>query len=373
MNLTPFFKEYMKNYEGLDDYLVEIDGQSMYDWNYEDGCLYVGASRLYKLTGDREYLDFIVKMVSPYIEEDGTIKSYHREEYNLDFINAGKIFYFLYDETGEERYRKACDTLMTQLAYQPRLTTGNFWHKLIYPFQVWLDGLYMGQPFYMEYENRFNERKNYSDIMNQFNQARTLLYDEKTGLYYHAYDEYKDRKWADPETGLSPNFWLRSIGWYLMALVDCYELASEEIYEVKARFGELLREAVHGILKYQDEESKLFFQLPALPDQEGNYLETSGSLMVAYAVLKGCRLGALLEEKYAERGKEIYNAVLEQNIYQAEDGAYHLSGTCAVAGLGPRTERDGSIAYYLSEPVVDDDVKAVGVLMMVTAELMKMD
>ena len=262
---------------------------------------------------------------------------------------------------------------MTQLIYQPRLTTGNFWHKLIYPFQVWLDGLYMGQPFYMEYENRFNERKNYSDIMNQFNQARKLLYDEKTGLYYHAYDEYKDRKWADPVTGLSPNFWLRSIGWYLMALVDCYELASEEIYEVKARFGELLREAVHGILTYQDQESRLFYQLPALPEQEGNYLETSGSLMVAYAVLKGCRLGALLEEKYAARGREIYDAVLEQKIYQADDGAYHLSGTCAVAGLGPRTERDGSIAYYLSEPVVDDDVKAMGVLMMVTAELMKME
>ena len=145
MNLMPFFKEYMKNYEGLDEYLVEIDGQSMYEWNYEDGCLFVGASRLYELTGDRAYLDFIVKMVSPYIEEDGTIKSYHREVYYLDFINAGKIFYFLYDETGEERYRKACDTLMTQLIYQPRLTTGNFWHKLIYPFQVWLDGLYMGQ------------------------------------------------------------------------------------------------------------------------------------------------------------------------------------------------------------------------------------
>ena len=158
-----------------------------------------------------------------------------------------------------------------------------------------------------------------------------------------------------------------------MALVDCYELASEEIYEVKARFGELLREAVHGILTYQDQESRLFYQLPALPEQEGNYLETSGSLMVAYAVLKGCRLGALLEEKYATRGREIYDAVLEQKIYQADDGAYHLSGSCAVAGLGPRTERDGSIAYYLSEPVVDDDVKAMGVLMMVTAELMKME
>ena len=373
MGLQDYFKEYMSRYRGIDAYKDGYEDTQFGQWNYEDGCLLLGVKMMYEVTGDESYRDYAVRFVKPYVDEDGGIHSYVPGEYNLDFINSGKLFYFLYDVTGEEKYRKAVETLMDQIRHQPRLTTGNFWHKLIYPFQVWLDGLYMGQPFYMEYENRFNERKNYSDIMNQFNQARTLLYDEKTGLYYHAYDEYKDRKWADPETGLSPNFWLRSIGWDLMALVDCYELASEEIYEVKARFGELLREAVHGILKYQDEKSKLFFQLPALPDQEGNYLETSGSLMVAYAVLKGCRLGALLEEKYAERGKEIYDAVLEQNIYQAEDGAYHLSGTCAVAGLGPRTERDGSIAYYLSEPVVDDDVKAVGVLMMVTAELMKMD
>lgn len=369
MELTSFFKNYMARYQGVDDYLVEIDGQSMYEWNYEDGCLLMGASRLYQVDGDEDYLSFIINMVSPYINGDGSIKSYHMEEYNLDFINAGKIFYFLYDKTGEERYRKACDTLMTQLKYQPRLTTGNFWHKLIYPFQVWLDGLYMGQPFYMEYENRFHERKNYNDIMNQFNQVRKYLYDEKTGLYHHAYDEYKDRKWADPETGLSPNFWLRSMGWYIMALADCYELASEEIYEVKARLGELLRETVKGVLKYQDTESRLFYQLIALPEEKGNYLETSGSLMIAYGIIKGCRLGALLEEKYLSRGKEIYEAVLDQKLYVDEAGQSHLSGTCAVAGLGPRNERDGSVSYYLSEPVVDDDVKAMGVLMMVTAEL----
>ena len=225
--------------------------------------------------------------------------------------------------------------LMTQLTYQPRLTTGNFWHKLIYPFQVWLDGLYMGQPFYMEYENRFNERKNYSDIMNQFNQARTLLYDEKTGLYYHAYDEYKDRKWADPETGLSPNFWLRSIGWYLMALVDCYELASEEIYEVKARFGELFKRGGSRNFKVSDKGEQTVLPASCTAGSGG---ELPGNIRVAHGGLrsfKGRRLGALLEEKYAERGKEIYDAVLEQNIYQAEDGAYHLSGTCAVAGLGP--------------------------------------
>ena len=310
-------------------------------------------------------------MVSPYIKEDGTIISYHIEEYNLDFINAGKIFYFLYDLTGEERYRKACDTLMTQLTYQPRRTCGNFWHKLIYPFQVWLDGLYMAQPFYLEYDNRWGGQTRCYDVLNQFNQVRRILYDEKSGLYYHAYDEYKDRKWADPETGLSPNFWLRSIGWYLMALVDCYDLMSEELYDVKARFGELLREAVRGVLKYQDKESKLFYQLIALPEEEGNYLETSGSLMIAYAIMKGCRTGALLEEKYLEKGKEIYHAVLAEKLTAGEDGVFHLSGTCASAGLGPREERDGSRSYYLSEPVVDDDVKAVGVLMMAAAEAMK--
>ena len=342
-------------------------------WNYKNDLCVTGAAMLADATGSPRWNRYILDAAKWLVDEEGRVANWKEYEHNIDKVSFGKSLRILRDLTGDGRYGRGVERAYAFLEHYPRTSTGNFWHKLIYPFQVWLDGLYMGQPFYMEYENRFNERKNYSDIMNQFNQARTLLYDEKTGLYYHAYDEYKDRKWADPETGLSPNFWLRSIGWYLMALVDCYELASEEIYEVKARFGELLREAVHGILKYQDKESKLFFQLPALPDQEGNYLETSGSLMVAYAVLKGCRLGALLEEKYAERGKEIYDAVLEQNIYQAEDGAYHLSGTCAVAGLGPRTERDGSIAYYLSEPVVDDDVKAVGVLMMVTAELMKMD
>ena len=155
-----------------------------------------------------------------------------------------------------------------------------------------------------------------------------------------------------------------------MALADCYELADEELYDVKARLGELLREAVQGVLNYQDKDSKLFYQLIALPKTEGNYLETSGSLMIAYSIIKGCRTGALLADKYLEKGKEIYRAVLEQKLYTDKDGNPHLSGTCAVAGLGPREERDGSVAYYLSEPVVDDDVKAAGVLMMVTAELL---
>lgn len=259
MDATAYFKYFMKTYQGLDDYLVEVNGRTMHEWNYEDGCLYLGAAAMYGQTGDTEYLDYIKKMVSPYIQEDGSIISYHMEEYNLDFINAGKIFYFLYDQTGEERYKKACETLMTQLKYQPRLTTGNFWHKLIYPFQVWLDGLYMGQPFYLEYDNRWGGKQHYYDILNQFNQVRKLLYNEKTGLYYHGYDEYKDRKWADPQTGLSPNFWLRSIGWFLMALVDCYGLASEELYDVKAGWENFTGRRSTGFCPIRIQRAVCFF------------------------------------------------------------------------------------------------------------------
>lgn len=365
--LHDFFKDFINNYKGLDVYKEDRDGNQFNQWNYEDGCLLLGAKKMYEVTGDSFYKDYIIRFTDPYIDEDGRIKSYVLGEYNLDFVNAGKLFYFLYDVTGEERYRKAVDTLMEQLTYQPRLKIGNFWHKLIYPFQVWLDGLYMAQPFYMEYENRFNGRKNYYDIIRQFENVRKYLYDEDTGLYYHAYDEYKERDWADKETGLSHNFWLRSIGWYLMALVDCYELASEELYDCKRKLGDLYREAIHGMLRCLDDESHMFYQLPTLPDTPGNYLETSGTLMVSYSILKACRLELLLAEKYQTIGESILKAVIKRQISD-HDGHLHLGGTCAVAGLGPRHERNGSVEYYLSEPVVEDDPKAQGVLMMAWGE-----
>lgn len=200
--------------------------------------------------------------------------------------------------------------------------------------------------------------------------ARKYLYDETTGLYHHAYDEYKERDWADKETGLSPNFWLRSIGWYLMALVDCYEMASEELYDCKRELGDLYREAIRGVLGWQDKESRMFYQLIALPETEGNYLETSGSLMVAYSILKACRLELLLPDKYEKTGEEIFKAVLERQMTYHHDH-YHLGGTCEVAGLGPRHERNGSVEYYLSEKIVEDDPKAQGVLMMTYGEFMR--
>ena len=185
--LDAFLADYLKRYKGISVYQEDQNGPCFYQWNYEDGCLMLGCKQMYEATGDSRYKDYIVNFVSPYVSGDGAIRSYDMMEYNLDFINAGKVFYFLYDVTGEARYRKACDTLMDQLQHHPRLKTGNFWHKLIYPWQVWLDGLYMAQPFYMEYENRFDDHRGYQDIVNQLTEADRLLFDEKTGLYHHAY------------------------------------------------------------------------------------------------------------------------------------------------------------------------------------------
>jgi len=367
MQIQSFFKDYIDHYKGLDVYKESEGGKQVYQWNYEDGCLLLGCKKMYEVTGDDFYKDYIVRFVDPYVDSDGNISSYVLTDYNLDFVNSGKLFYFLEDVTGDEKYRKATERIMTQLRFHPRLKTGNFWHKLIYPYQVWLDGLYMGQPFYLEYENRYNGRKNYYDIVNQFKMVRKYLYDPETGLYHHAYDEYRERDWADKETGLSPNFWLRSIGWFLMALVDCYEMASEELYDCKRTFGDLYREAIAGVLRWQDADSRLFYQLIALPEVEGNYLETSGSLMVAYSILKACRLELLLPDKYLHIGEEIFRAVLDRQL-TFHDGHCHLGGTCEVAGLGPRHERNGSVEYYLSEKVVEDDPKAQGVLMMTYGE-----
>lgn len=338
-------------------------------WNYEDGCVLLGARQLYEATGKESYVAFIKDYVNRYVAEDGTITIYDQSQHNIDSINASKIFYFLYENTGEELYRKAIEFTMEQLRSHPRCDCGSFFHKEIYPWQIWLDGLYMAQPFYMEYETKFNGREHYQDILLQFENARKYLYCEEKGLYFHAYDEKKQQFWCSRKTGCSPNFWLRSMGWYLMSLIDTMDVMDQEIFELYKRLEELFREGVKGILAYQDPESKLFYQVIDRNDVKENYLETSGSAMVAYAILKGCRLRALSREKYAEIGFEILQSLMDRQLKE-ENGELHLHGICSVAGLGPETSlrRDGSVEYYLSEKVVADDPKGVGPFMMAYAQ-----
>ena len=200
---------------------IEIIRQGIANkWNYIDGCMISAVLSLYDYTGDRKYLDFADAFVGDFVQEDGSIRTYRTDEYNLDNINPAKNLFRLYDLTGKEKYRKALDLVRSQLDTMPRTGAGNFWHKEVYPNQVWLDGLYMAQPFYMEYETRYRGMQGCLDCFRQFRNIEKLMRDDVTGLYYHGYDESRQMYWADPETGLSPNFWLRSIGWFTLGITD---------------------------------------------------------------------------------------------------------------------------------------------------------
>ena len=342
-------------------------------WNYIDGCMILALLETYNTTGEQKYLDFADAFIDHRVKEDGSIDGYSVEEYNIDNVNAGKTLFQLYDITGKEKYRKAIDLIYSQVISQPRTEDGNFWHKKIYPGQVWLDGLYMGQPFYMEYETRFNDRKNYPDIFHQFANVVKYMRDEKTGLYYHGYDSTREIFWCDKETGCSANFWLRALGWYSMALLDTLAktepVGYEKEYEqLKATFLDL----IDSLLKYQH-ESGMWYQCPALGDREPNYLETSGSSILAFCILRGVRLG-FLPESYREYGIKAFNGVCEKYL-KTENGELHLGGICLVAGLGPanNTRRDGSFAYYMSEPIVNDDAKGVGPFLLAYTEMRRLD
>ena len=343
-------------------------------WNYIDGCMILALLETYNTTGEKKYLDFADAFIDHRVMEDGSIAGYKVEDYNIDNVNAGKTLFLLYDITGKEKYRKAIDVIYSQIKGQPRTEEGNFWHKKIYPNQVWLDGMYMAQPFYMEYETRFNGKKNYEDIFGQFHNVIEHMRDPKTGLYYHGYDASRTVFWCDKETGLSQNFWLRALGWYSMALLDtldkcevCRECEKEYEY-LKQAFVDL----TDSMLKLQD-ESGLWYQLPALGGKEPNYLETSGSAIMAYSLLKGVRLG-FLPEDYRVYGLKAFRGIC--NAYLKEkNGQLSLGGICLVAGLGPadNPRRDGSFAYYMSEPVVEDDAKGVGPLLLAYTEMRRLD
>ena len=350
-----------------------LEGKAV-GWNYIDGCMILALLEIYQTTGEEKYYEFANAFIDHRVREDGSISGYSVDEYNLDNVNAGKTLFALYDINGKEKYRRAIDLIYSQVQTQPRTAEGNFWHKKIYPNQVWLDGMYMAQPFYMEYETRFNGKKNYEDIFGQFHNVIEHMLDPETGLYYHGYDASRTVFWCDKETGLSQNFWLRALGWYSMALLDtldkcevCRECEKEYEY-LKQAFVDL----TDSMLKLQN-ESGLWYQLPALGGKEPNYLETSGSAIMAYSLLKGVRLG-FLPENYRVYGLKAFRGIC--NAYLKEkNGQLSLGGICLVAGLGPadNPRRDGSFAYYMSEPVVEDDAKGVGPLLLAYTEMRRLD
>ena len=338
-------------------------------WNYIDGCMITALLSLYEITGEERYYTFAKDFVDYFVQPDGTIRTYDVEEYNLDNINTASNLFFLYDKSGEEKYRLALDNVRKQLDGMPRTKEGSFWHKAIYPNQVWLDGLYMAEPFYMKYETRFRKMEKCQDVIHQFKNVEKYMKDPKTGLYYHGYDESREMYWADPVTGCSPNFWLRALGWFSLALVETSQATDETLYYEKRYLQKLFEDLVDALKPFQD-ESGMFYQVVNRSDAKGNYLETSGTALIAYAILKAVRLG-YLAPRYREMGEKAFNGIVEKYLSKNEDGTLKLSGICLVAGLGGKAHRDGSLEYYFSEPVVENEAKGVAPFLLAYTEMLR--
>ena len=337
-------------------------------WNYADGCMLLALLSLGEAAGEREFFDFVLGFADPLISPDGAIEGYRERDYNLDNLCEGRVLFALYEKTGREKYRLAVERLHGQLLRQPRTASGNFWHKAIYPDQVWLDGIYMAQVFSALYEEHFGNG-DYADILSQLETVRTNMFSAEKRLYFHGWDESRSVFWADPETGLSKSFWLRAMGWYAAALADLYAIVPPE--RGGERIAALLSELCGGIVPYRDGNG-MYYQVVDQGGRQGNYPETSGSALIAYAMCKGARLGAL-DGCFAAYGKETYAGILK-NALSGEGETLRLRGICLSAGLGPadNPRRDGSYAYYISEPVVENDAKGAAPLLMCCAELLRL-
>ena len=340
-------------------------------WNYIDGCMLTALLAMTEITGDDRYAAFVEKVADSFVREDGSIDTFRPEKHALDDYNEGRILFPMYARTENEKYRKAAEMLHRSLMDQPRTEEGNFWHKEIYPNQVWLDGTYMALPFLAMYENTFGKGE-IRDIMEQLRNVRKKMRDPETGLYYHGYDASRKAFWADPETGLSKNFWLRAIGWYSLALTDLAEMIPKGMEE-REELAETLRELMESISAYADPETGMYLQVVNGAGREGNYPETSGSAMIACAMLKGSRLG-VLDESFREQGRKTFNGIVRDHL-KVQDGMVGLDNICLVAGLGPEDNRrrDGSYEYYISEPVVSNDAKGAAPFVLCYTEIRRLE
>lgn len=335
-------------------------------WSYDYGVVLKGFERLWNLTGEERYFQFIRDNMDYFIGEDGSILGYRGDEHNIDHLNNGKLLFALYKKTGLFKYKNAASLLRDQLKTHPRTSEGAFWHKQIYPYQIWLDGLYMGSPFYLEYLLSFEPDGDIGDVTKQFILCERHTKDERTGLLYHAWDEKRVQPWCDPETGKSPNFWGRSLGWFVMALADVLEMLPKDHRDC-GELERIFRETLTALLRFRDKEAGVWYQVVDAGDRKGNYLEASASSMMTYAMAKGIRLG-LLDESWREPLDQAFTGLLTEFVLETKEGFLNLNKTCQVAGLGGSDRRDGTYAYYISEPIITNDLKGLGAFLLACAE-----
>ncbi len=344
-----------------------LENDKVAKWRYDQGVILKGIEGIWYATGDARWFNYIQKSMDFYVQPNGNIKGYKKNEYNIDHINNGKLLLTLYRVTGKEKYKKAVDQLREQLKTHPRTSEGGFWHKKVYPGQMWLDGLYMAQPFYAEYAQLFGEDTTFNDVARQFILMERYARDPKTGLLYHGWDETRQQRWADKTTGRSPNVWGRALGWYGMAMVDALDYFPQG-HKGRDSIIQILNRFAKSVTSLQDAKTGLWYDVPTLPKEPKNYVEASVSNMLVYTLAKGVRKG-YLPKSYLKAAQRGWQGIVKQFI-KVEEGQTNLHGTVAVSGLGgDKNYRDGSFDYYMSEPVIVNDPKGMGAFIKAAVEM----
>lgn len=338
-------------------------------WSYTHGLVLMAIMEVANANDIERYFEYAKSYADTMITPDGVIRNYKITDYNIDHINPGKLLFQLHEKTGDERYEKVIHTLHKQLKWQPRTKDGGYWHKLRYTYQMWLDGLYMGEPFYACYAMKYNQPEAFGDIANQFLLMEKHTRNPETGLLHHGWDESRNQKWSDPKTGKSPEIWGRAVGWYAMGLVDVLDFFPEE-HEKRKEIIAILQRLAEAVAKVQDEKTGTWWQVMDKPDQEGNYLESTVTCMLAYALIKGVNKG-YLDKKFSAIAQKAYNGIIENFVEVEDDGEMHIHQCCAVAGLGGNPYRDGSYEYYVNEKIISNDTKATGPFILASLEFEK--
>lgn len=344
----------------------QLDFQPKLKWDYCHGLELQAMLDVYDRYGDDKFYQYALAYADTMVNADGSIKKYKLEEYSLDRVNSGKFLFRIYEQTKDEKYKKALDLMRSQFDGQPRNADGGFWHKKIYPNQVWLDGVYMGAPFYAEYAFRNNQVEVYPDVVNQFLMAARHTYDPKNGLYRHACDVSRKERWADPVTGQSQHSWGRALGWYAMAFVDALEFIPPHEAGRDSMLV-ILNNVAAQIKRLQDAKTGLWYQVLDKSGEPGNYLESSCSAMFVYSLFKGVRKG-YLDKSYLPVALKGYEGILKHFIEVDENGLVSITQACAVAGLGGKNYRMGDYDYYINEAIRANDAKAVGPFIMASLE-----
>jgi rhamnogalacturonyl hydrolase YesR len=340
-------------------------------WEYDSGLVLRGCEQLGLKTKEAKYLDYVKKSVDKLVLSDGSIKGYKLDDYNIDNINSGKLLFGLYtrstDTKERDRYTKAMFLLRSQMKTHPRTSEGGFWHKKIYPNQMWLDGLYMAAPFLAQFGGTFNEAGLYDEVSKQLVIMEKHARDPKTGLLYHGWDESKQQRWANPQTGLSPEFWGRAMGWYAMALVDVLEYLPEK-HPKRAEVLAILERFAAAIVAVQDKQRGVWWQVLDKPAGPRNYREASATGMFVYALSKAVRKGWLDKAKYELPAQRGFTGLVNEFASVDKQGNVELRGICKVAGLGGNPYRDGSYEYYVSTDIASNDPKGLGPFILASVE-----